>query len=241
MDFSTMLILFVVGVVIVAFIGRSMASAELEARTGNLKAVPNFNSDKFHFGDKTGIAFDESKYQVNLIQINGDNSLISRIISYRDILSVEIFEDGDSTTKTSRTSQAGGALVGGVLLGGVGLLVGGLSGKQVTTTKVTRVDLRIVVNDVKNPLHDVNFLKLESPRNGILYEQASSKARNWLGTLEVLIRKADDEDKVLVQPITSTVSNTSSFADELKKLAELRQAGLLTDEEFQSQKAKLLA
>jgi len=39
---------------------------------------------------------------------------------------------------------------------------------------------------------------------------------------------------------TTTVVNTSSNLDELKKLAELRDAGIVTEKEFEEQKAKLL-
>src|SRR5262245_1561072 len=41
--------------------------------------------------------------------------------------------------------------------------------------------------------------------------------------------------------IRSVSSNGSSTADEIDKLAQLRAAGTLTEEEFQAQKAKLLA
>ncbi|MQN33329.1 SHOCT domain-containing protein, partial [Prevotella copri] len=36
------------------------------------------------------------------------------------------------------------------------------------------------------------------------------------------------------------VSSSNSIADELTKLVQLRDAGILTEEEFQAQKAKLL-
>ena len=41
--------------------------------------------------------------------------------------------------------------------------------------------------------------------------------------------------------IRETAGSETSTADQLAKLAELRDSGALTDEEFQSQKAKLLA
>jgi hypothetical protein len=42
-------------------------------------------------------------------------------------------------------------------------------------------------------------------------------------------------------PSTAAVPNPSMVADELRKLADLRNEGILSDEEFQAQKAKLLA
>lgn len=44
----------------------------------------------------------------------------------------------------------------------------------------------------------------------------------------------------IVPPPAATPAATSGIAEELKKLAELRDAGILTDEEFASQKSKLL-
>lgn len=44
----------------------------------------------------------------------------------------------------------------------------------------------------------------------------------------------------IVPPPAAAPAATSGIAEELKKLAELRDAGILTDEEFASQKSKLL-
>ena len=44
----------------------------------------------------------------------------------------------------------------------------------------------------------------------------------------------------IVPPPAAASAATSGIAEELKKLAELRDAGILTDEEFASQKSKLL-
>jgi len=46
-------------------------------------------------------------------------NLTTRIISYRDLLSSEIFEDGTTITKTVRSGQVGGALIGAIALGAV--------------------------------------------------------------------------------------------------------------------------
>lgn len=43
------------------------------------------------------------------------------------------------------------------MFGGVGAVIGGLSAKKTTTNRVTSVDLRVVVNDTREPLHTVRF------------------------------------------------------------------------------------
>ena len=71
----------------------------------------------------------------------------------------------------------------------------------------------------------------------------------WLGILAYLIvygdkmaergaQAASDLEEARRTYIRDVVG--SSTADEISKLAELKEKGVLTDEEFQSQKAKLL-
>lgn len=135
-----------------------------------------------------------------------------------------------------------GVAVGGLLLGGVGALVGGLSGKTETSEKIKRTDLRLIVNDTNTPLHDVAFIDNEVKKDGIIYIQTIQAARRWHGILEVLLKRADSEEKNLqnserqIQP----ESPTASVADEIKNFAELHISGVLTTDEFQQQKARLL-
>jgi type VI protein secretion system component VasK len=53
-------------------------------------------------------------------------------------------------------------------------------------------------------------------------------------------RARDDQMKAYVQQVTAS-SGSAGSADELAKLAELNQSGVLTDAEFAQQKAKILA
>ena len=80
-------------------------------------------------------------------------------------------------------------------------------------------------------------MAVESAVGGIVHSHASQQARYWHGLIEVLIKRADMEDKAKA---IEAPSSTHSLADELKKLADLRQAGILSDDEFQTQKTRLL-
>lgn len=58
----------------------------------------------------------------------------------------------------------------------------------------------------------------------------------WLGVLcYLIVRGKGIEDRNYTQNVPA-----SSIADELSKLAELRDKGIITDAEFDTQKAKLL-
>lgn len=204
-----------------------------------LSGVPDFSVTQKVIGDDgaTGLAIDEQRKKVCLID-HRQRTVSCRVVTYKDLLSSEIFEDGSTVTKTVRSSQLGGALIGGLALGGVGAIIGGLSGKTKTSGKVKRIDLRITVNDTQNPLHDVNFLNVETKQDGIVYQGAMKTARHWHGLVEVLIKRADMEERethIVAAPLLH-----ASVADELKKLADLKDLGILSAEEFQSQKTRLL-
>jgi len=160
-----------------------------------LAMAPYFKATQKYIGagGESCIAVDEDKKTFCLIS-NPHKNISQRVISYRDILSVEIHEDGGAVTSTSRASQAGGALLGGLALGGVGVLIGGLSGSSKTSNTIERVDSRITVNDTKSPIHDIQFWGGQVNRNSPFYIRSSKEARHWQGLIEVFITKADAED-----------------------------------------------
>ncbi|GIK24692.1 MAG: hypothetical protein BroJett006_09380 [Betaproteobacteria bacterium] len=239
MDLWTWVAVFAVIAILGGIFSTMETSKKKKAMDGQLSAIPDFAATWKIMGNdaKTGLAIDEHRNLVCLID-NHQSNMSYRIVPYKDLLSCEIFEDGSTVTKTMRTSQIGGALVGALALGGVGAIIGGLSGKTKTTGKIKRVDLRITVNDTQNPHHDVNFISHETQKGGIVYDHAIKEARQWHGLIEVLIKRADQEDQERVG--MATALRSISLADELKKLAELRNSGVLDDEEFQQQKTKLL-
>jgi hypothetical protein len=133
-----------------------------------------------------------------------------------------------------------GVLVGGLLAGGIGGIIGGLSGKTKSSSIVERIDLRIIVNDASDPIHDIAFLR-NTEDNNRKYDEAIKLARRWHGTLQVVIRQAE-QDIGKAQPSPPASDTRKAFvSDELRKLADLKVAGVITEAEFQQQKAKILA
>lgn len=151
--------------------------------------------------------------------------------SFKDILSSEIVEDGHSVTKTSRTSQIGGALLGGIVFGGAGAIIGGLSGKTKTHNSVTRIDVLITVNDPKSPILTINLIDID-------------KARSVHATIAVLIEKADREDAKGNNAIKNNnrrgATKRLSLSEELIEFSKLRDAGIITEEEFNRKKKELI-
>jgi len=223
------------GIGVANMISVSENKKKLEIETSSIR---DFSRTFYFIGSdgKSAIAIDQSQKNICLTDLQHD-IVSNRIFSYRDLLSVEILQDGSSVTKTSRTSQAGGALVGGLIFGGVGAVVGALSGTKTTRGKVSRVDLQIVINDPQSPVFTVNFQNTEVAQNSSVHKAALSNAREWMGRINIWIRLADKED----QPKVFELVSAGGVADELRKLADLKEGGVITGDEFELQKQKILS
>lgn len=106
---------------------------------------------------------------------------------------------------------------------------------------IMRLQLRISLKNTSIPTYSLVFLESPYLANSALYDAALHKARHWLGVLEAAIH--EDGRRAAPNPAAgpSAPSSMPSVADELRKLAQLRDEGVLTEQEFQQQKARLLA
>ncbi|MGR3914872.1 MAG: SHOCT domain-containing protein [Gammaproteobacteria bacterium] len=259
--------------------------AEHQRRMGRPSADTRVMPDNLHIDPdnwyidakmRNGIAVDTKNRQVAILQRKVAESFLERLevaaderpesevrtvaIPYRDILSSEILEDGETVTKTSRGSQIGSALIGGLAMGGLGAaigglagilggtaaVVGGLTGSTKSTEKTSKIALMITINDVSNPVHYVMLLDDGSAhkKTSSAYKDAMGDAQKWHGKIKVLIHQADQEDRRQEKETaakTVAIVPQESLADQLEKLGDLRDRGILTEAEFASQKAKLLA
>jgi hypothetical protein len=182
MGFWSWVFIIAIGVSIIPIAQVIVTNNKKKDMKSHLDILPDFLPTQQFMGcdGNSGIAVDEPRGKICLI-INSGVGVSKRIIPFKDIISVELFEDGTSITKTDRSSQIANAVVGGIVLGGVGAIIGGATGKTETSGKNKRVDLRIIVNDIKAPLHDVAFKNVEDEKGGRIYSQAIQQARYWHG------------------------------------------------------------
>ncbi len=169
------------------------------------------------FGSKSGIAIDQRKKSICVLTRNDEYKPIYKIIPFADILIAELYEDGQTITKTSRTSQAGGAIIGTVLFGGIGTIIGGLSGKQISSDEVSQIDIRLTINDMDNPILDVNFLNQTLSKKSGSYVNVMKEARTWHAKIKIAIQMADQADN------NNSLPNNESFdmAHETDKISYL--------------------
>ena len=166
----------------------------LEEIKTTIEKLPDFTLSFQYVGDDgaSAIVFDEPNAKVCLLHRDA-GGLKHRFVTYKDIISSELCEDGTITTKIARSSQIGGAVVGGMLLGEAGAVIGALSGKKVEENKINRIELRLIVNDTSEPTYSLCFLNAECLKGDAYYNYKAKEARQWQARMEVLINRAERE------------------------------------------------
>lgn len=145
-------------------------------------------------------------------------------IPFKDILSSEIREKGETVIKTSITSQVGRAAIGGALFGGVGAIIGGTSGNKNIRKSVNYINLLITTTNISNPIYELTFEGKDK------FEES----RRWHGIIAGIIHKNRTE------LLSKDKAKDNSFSDELLKLNKLLNDGILTSKEFENCKQRLL-
>ena len=160
-----------------------------------------------------------------------------------------MIENGNTKMSKSTARTVGGALVGGVIAGTAGAIVGGLSGNSRKKHLVSTVQVKIRIKDISHSSLTIEAFNskrmIASTANeidtadaffGKIYRQCLSNANAIIDMVSVIIDEVDREECQQNCGVTQNIS----VADELKKLVELKNEGVLSQVEFDAQKAKLL-
>jgi len=214
---------------------------------GDLDAIVGFHSTNRLVGAWGLIAIDNNSGQ---IAVKEESSEI-RLYPYASVLSCEIIEDDEIVYK--KESSIGRALVGGVLAGGTGAIIGSLSSKEKQDREVKQLDFKIVFKDTNKPSFSVRFFdaweetgqRQIKPSDGLyghIYKEALASLTKWKDIIEIIIDGSDaaESSNGDANPAAETDSTSLSIADELSKLHGLKTEGVITEEEFNNQKQRLL-
>ncbi len=217
-----------------------------------LKHVPRYKSSAeiIESGITKGMSISESTKLMNDLltsNILKDDAELKEY-DFADLIQSEILEDGVSISKVSNASMLSRVLVGGALAGGVGAIVGGVTSKNISNQMAISIDLKIVMNDMDCPTYTLNILSNVNsygmevqqgiPKNAPLYIEMKQLVEQWHGLFSVVINRNEKENNQISSEKSS--SDTKYIADELIKLKGLLQEELITKEEFEKQKEKLL-
>lgn len=240
-----------VAVFIIGLIMASSNNKKIEERGKSIASQIN-NTDNFH-PSKT-ISGVDNLYQFSIDNTNKkvlyltENSKI--IFEYSKIISVQLIEDSTIISSKSILRTAGGALLGGAIAGGAGMIVGGLSGNTTANKKVSCVKVVIGLRDIDLPSLEINCFDAKTmtikrekeisvnSMDAYKYRQGLSDAKNIASLLSVIIDEVSNESN---KEKKQELNESSSIIDQLTKLSELREKGLLTEEEFSTQKSILFS
>ncbi|MBQ7946137.1 MAG: hypothetical protein IJ280_05430 [Bacteroidales bacterium] len=154
---------------------------------------------------------------------------IEKVFNYKDIISVELIEDGVISFQKSTSRTIGGALVGSALGGDTGAIIGGLSGPSVQTKDIYKIQVKLHLRNQEDPsFYFECYDKFTYDYDDLIgHHYGKEEATLIVDYISSIIDKIDQEHKTqLPQP------STSSIADELDKLYALKEKGILNDNEF---------
>lgn len=198
--------------------------------------VKGFKPTKIFSDAFSYLAIDMDSKQIVSVYNEIKRGILFNSFKFSDIIKVELSENGHVVSSKSTARTIGGAIVGNVIAGGAGMIVGGLSGDSKLKDKIDRIIIRIILNNIEKT--QVEYMIWLGAINGVSknderYTKALKRAQEIENIIGIIINECDTKEKHVEKA-------TISLADELKKLAELRDSGILTEEEFAEQKAKIL-
>ncbi len=153
-----------------------------------------------------------------------------------DIISFELLENGTTVIK----GGLGGAVAGGLLFGGVGAIVGSTISKRKVHETCRSLRIKITVRDVKHPTEYIDLFTTigNMNKNSWAYRNLMQQAQEIMSTLQVLQDAANKKEERMAKQDAPT--QNVSTADEIMKFKQLLDDGIITKEEFEEQKRKLL-
>lgn len=162
-----------------------------------------------------------------------------RSFEFEDLLSFEIIEDDESIIKGS----SGRTIIGGLMFGGLGALAGASASKKQKTT-CTNLILNIVVNDLSRPNFTLSFISNETNKSSFVYKNAIEKAREFAAILKYILENAKNKEPStasFVQEIEEKeIIASNDITNELKNIKELLEKELISQEEYDQLKKKIL-
>lgn len=204
--------------------------------------VPGFTPDKRVVGvNRVVFALDVG--QSKLVVIDGGK--VARSYDPADLLSVEVFEDGQSIARAHRAAKGGNkvALAGFLLGDGFSTLAGLAAANRPTPRDVIHeMGIRLEIDDPAQPIAELKLFQTRShpiQKGSSRHRSLSSEARSWASLISAMIRRAadfDDGGAAAQQAPTAP----QGVATELAQLAKLRADGVLSEDEFTQLKSRLI-
>ena len=182
--------------------------------------------------DSDGTDF-KATTKFGLMKIDEEKKLFKasgKIFKFEDLINFELVEDEQKIVEGG--VSAGRAILGGSFFGNAGAGIGGLSKiKKADKEFCTSMQIIYSVKNNKQATRTIPFIFAKSDKSKVVYSQAKMNAKSTLEGFNYIVSCNES-----ATPTDSAIDNFEN----LKKLKELLDMGILTQEEFNSKKAELL-
>ena len=197
----------------------------------------NFIAEQeYLINDYSKIMLDETHKKIAMYNGKG-----LKCFKYEDLIDFEIVENGSSIIQ----SKIASTLAGGILLGGVGALAGANGRKQINDLCNSLILKLYFSNNgavcITEKINDRPIYK-----NSVEYQSLSSTVDNIVSVLKYVKQQADyfvysnstvsDKENNKIEDMKETFS-----INQLEKLAELKEKGIISEQEFEESKRKILS
>lgn len=154
---------------------------------------------------------------------------------FNELAKFELLEDGDSVCG----GGLGRALVGGALFGGFGAIAGAMTAGKKSKKILSSLEIVITTSEPYRPTIRIDLMPFggKHKSGSLMYDKVMKEAQAAMSFLNSISHKAN-LDKV--QDAETSTSSVGSSADEIIKFKVLLDKGIITEEEFQKKKKKLL-
>ncbi len=154
------------------------------------------------------------------------------VFRYEDVESFNVLQNDE----TVASGGLGTAVAGGLLFGDAGAVTGGIVGNKKIKKVINKLQIRVRLKDFNS--FYINILKpgLSVKSGSLSYENVMKEAADVLYVLNSMLQ----DSKEAAEAEENTAGGGTNLTDELIKLKNLLDAGVITDTEFQAAKAKLL-
>lgn len=154
----------------------------------------NITPDKKVFShDKLcGIAINEKQAKVAFVSRKTINDeYIVKTFNFKDVIEAKVITNKQTITSTSLSSASTRGIIGGMIAGGIGSIIGGVTAKQKSSSKIKELTLELVVNDLLNPRYTVTFYKSELALDGS--NSVINLTEEWYRVFSVIINRNNQE------------------------------------------------
>lgn len=157
------------------------------------------------------------------------------IYDFSDLISYQVVQDG------TETGNASAVLGGGILFGTVGALAAA-SATQGTQKSCSDLHIDLNLNDLQNPRRRIDFITVETQTETPQFAEKMECLRDIVSALEYIKANAKRSASVVPSEQLQKIESLQpkDGYDELERLHDLKEKGIITEDEFQKKKKSIL-